>query len=172
MDKQDPRDPQNWIPRELFEAYVGSQSHSLLAFYDKARDKKNPLLWSFDPLAVFLPPAWFGLRRQWAMWATFTGLIGVVPFIEYGLGITLPNAAFVGTMFAMGMMARGLLLTSANALYLKLKGQGLSGAALKDALKDRAALNAPFAVAALVGSVMIVFGLAHLASILSGKPFP
>jgi hypothetical protein len=172
MEKSDPRDPRNWIPRELFAVYVGPQSDSLLFYYDKATSKKNPLVWSFDVLAVLLLPAWLGLRQQWPMWATFTGLIGIVPFIEYGLGIAIPNGAFVGTAFALGMMARGLLLTSANALYAKLKRQGLTGAALEDALRDRARINIPFALAALVGSVMVIFGLAHLASILSGKPFP
>src|SRR5262245_53913242 len=129
MEKSDPRDPQNWIPRELFEAYVGSHSHDLLVFYDKAVAKKNPLMSSFDLLAVLLLPAWLGLRQQWALWATFTGFIGVLPFVEHALGITIPNAVFVGTGVGMGTLARGLLLANANTLFLKLKRKGLSGAA-------------------------------------------
>jgi hypothetical protein len=172
MEKHAPRDPKNWIPRDLFAAYLGPSSDDMLVYYDKAVNKRNPLVMSFSPLAFFLLPAWLGLRQQWGMWATFTGLIGVLLLIERALGIAIPNGAFVGTGVAMGMMARGLLLINANAHYSKLTRQGLSGAVLVDALRDRARLNIPFAVAGGVGSVMIIFGLAHLASMLSGRPFP
>ena len=172
MEKRDPRDPKNWIPRDLFAAYLGPHSDDMLIYYDKAVEKKNPLSMSFSPLAVFLLPAWLGLRQQWAVWATFTGLIGVMPLIEGAFGIAIPNGAFVGTGFAMGMMGRGLLLTSANARYQKLTRQGVSGAALLEALRDCARLNVPFAIAGGVGSVAVVFGLAYLASVLSGRPFP
>ncbi|MEO6603591.1 MAG: hypothetical protein ABIQ16_27150, partial [Polyangiaceae bacterium] len=66
------KDPQNWIPRELFAAYVGARSEDLMAYYDKAQSKKNPLTFSFNLLAVLALPAWLGLRRQWALWGTFT----------------------------------------------------------------------------------------------------
>jgi len=134
MEKRDHRDPKNWIPRDLFAAYLGPRSDDMLAYYDKALSKKNPLLMSFSPLAFFLLPAWLGLRQQWAMWATLTGLVGVLPFIERALGIAIPNGAFVGTGVAMGMMARGFLLVSANAHYSKLVRQGLSGVDLLEAL--------------------------------------
>jgi len=172
MKKREHRDPKNWIPRDLFAAYLGPRSDDMLAYYDKALSKKNPLLMSFSPLAFFVLPAWLGLRQQWAMWATFTGLIGVLPFIERALGIAIPNSAFVGTALAMGMMARGLLLISANAHYLKLTRQGLSRALLLEALRDRARLNIPFAIVGGVGSVMINFALAYLASTLNRRPFP
>lgn len=153
----------------MFAAYVGPGSNDLLAYYDKARDKKNPLLMSFNLLAVLALPAWLGLRRQWAMWATFTGLIGILPFLERALGINLPMGGFVGMGVAMGFMARGLLLTSANAQFLKLQRQGLSAGALRDALQGRAEANIPFAVAGGLGSVTVIFGLAHLAMVLSGQ---
>lgn len=169
MPNVDPRDPQNWIPRELFAAYVGPGSDDLLAYYDKAKDKKNPLLMSFNLLAVLALPAWLGLRSQWAMWGTFTGLIGILPFVEHALGITLPMGGFVGMGVAMGFLARGLLLTSANGRYAKLKRQGLSDGAVRDALQGRARPNIPFAVAGGLGSVTVIVGLAHLALILSGQ---
>jgi hypothetical protein len=172
MEKLDARDPRSWIPRELFAEYLGPHSDDLLAYYDKAVAKKNPLFMSFNPLAMLLLPAWLGARQQWAMWATFTGLIGAVPFIEQALGIDIPNGAFAGAALVMGLQARGLLLTTATARYLKLKRQGLTAGAVRDALRDRARLNIPFALAAGVGSVMVIFGLAHLASVLSGRPFP
>ncbi len=172
MEKTDPRDPQNWIPRELFAAYVGEGSDDMLAYYDKAAAKKNPMLMSFNLLAVLALPAWLGLRSQWGMWAVFTGLIGSLPFVEYALGIDFPNGAFVGAGVAMGFMARGLLLASANGQYLKLKREGKSAGAIREALQNRARLNIPFAVAGGVGCLMVVLGLAHLAAIATGRPFP
>jgi hypothetical protein len=168
----DPRDPQNWIPRTIFAAYVGPGSDDLLAYYDKARAKKNPLLMSFNLLAVLALPAWLGLRQQWALWGTFTGLIGVLPFLEYALGIALPMGAFVGMGVAIGFMARGLLLTSANVQFAKLKKRGLSDNAIAEELHGRARSNIPFAVAGGLGSVTVIMGLAHLALILSGHRGP
>ena len=164
-----PRDPQNWIPRELFAAYVGAGSDDLLAYYDKARGKNKPISMSFNLLAVLALPAWLGLRQQWAMWATFTGLIGVVPFFEQVSGIVLPPSAFVGTGIAMGFMARGLLLTSANAHYLKLKRQGATESAVREALQDRARASVPWAIAGGLASVAVVVGLGFLAKLFGGS---
>jgi hypothetical protein len=172
MAKLDVRDPQNWIPRELFAAYVGPDSEALLAYYDKAKVQKNPLLMSFNLLAVLVLPAWLGLRQQWAMWATFTGLIGVVPFFEHALGVELPSSVFVGVGVAMGAMARGFLLTSANGRYLKLKRKGLTDGAIREALDGKARSNIPFAVAGGFGSLTVIVGLAHLAQILTGQLGP
>ena len=169
MANPDAQDPKNWIPRELFAAYVGSGSDDLVAYYDKALVKKNPLFMSFNLLAVLLLPAWLGLRRQWAMWGTFTGLIGILPFIELALGVSVPAGALVGVGVAMGGMARGLLLTTANAQYLKLKRRGLDASAIRDALQGRASLNFPFALAAGLGSVTLIVGMAHLAMLLTGR---
>lgn len=172
MEKPDPRDPKNWIPRELFAAYLGEGSDDLLAYYDKAAAKKNPMLMSFSPLAVFVLPAWLGLRSQWAMWGIYTAFIGCLPFIKYALGINYPAGALAGVSVAMGFMARGLLLASATGQYLKLKRQGLTQGAIREALHNRARMNIPFAVVGGVGWLMVVFGLAHLASLASGQPFP
>jgi hypothetical protein len=169
MANADVRDPKNWIPRELFAAYVGPSSDDLLAYYDRALSKKNPLFMSFNLLAVLLFPAWLGLRRQWAMWGTFTGLVSILPFIELSLGVNIPGGAFVGIGVAMGCMARGLLLTSANAQYLKLKRRGLTDGAIRSALEGRASLNFPFALAAGLGSVTVIVGMAHLALLLTGR---
>lgn len=166
MEKHDPRDPKNWIPRDLFAAYLGPHSDDMLAYYDQALLKKNPLAWSSSPLAFFQLPAWLGLRQQWAMWATFTGLIGVLPFVEHALGVAIPNSAFVGTGIVMGMMARGLLLATANAHYRKLTRQGLSGPVLLEALRDRARINVALAIAGGLGSVLVIVGLAYLAAVL------
>ena len=172
MESRGHRDPKNWIPRDLFAAYVGPGSDDMLAYYDKALLKKNPLFMSFNLLAVLLLPAWLGLRQQWAMWATYTGLIGALPFIEHALGITIPNGAFAGSGVAMGLMARGLLLTSANARYQKLTRKGVTGDALVEALRGRAHLSIPLALVGGIGSVIAIVGLAFLASTLGGEPPP
>lgn len=169
MATPDLRDPQNWIPRELFAAYVGPSSDELLAYYDLAREKKNPLHMSFNLLAVLALPAWFGLRRQWAMWGTFTGLIGILPFVERAAGFQVPAGAFVGMGVAMGFMAKGLLLTSANGHYLKLKRRGLEPSAIRDALEGGARRNVPFAIAGGLGSLTLIFALNHLSLVLSGQ---
>ncbi len=172
MAKLDVRDPQNWIPRELFAAYVGPKSDDLLAYYDQAKAKKNPLHLSFNLLAVLALPAWLGMRRQWAMWATFTGLIGVLPFIEHAVGFRVPAGAFIGTGVAMGMMAKGLLLTAANARYLKLKQKVQDPSAIRGELEGGARPNIPFAIAGGLGSVTVIFALNHLALVLSGQSLP
>ena len=60
MEKTDPRDPKNWIPRELFAAYVGDGSSDMLAYYDKAVEYLNTgqyrwnagmFIWSFVTIA-------------------------------------------------------------------------------------------------------------------------
>jgi hypothetical protein len=172
MANLDVRDPQNWIPRDLFAAYVGPSSRALLAYYDRAKERSNPLFMSFDLLAVLALPAWLGLRRQWAMWGTFTGLIGILPFLELALGFQVPSGAFVGVGVATGFMAKGLLLASANGHYLKLKRRGLSASAIRDELQGGARPNIPFAVAGGLGSVTAIFALNHLAQVLSGHPLP
>jgi hypothetical protein len=172
MANLDVRDPQNWIPRELFAAYVGPGSDDLLAYYDQAKAKKNPLYMSFNLLAVLALPAWLGLRRQWAMWGTFTGLIGVLPFIERATGFQVPGGAFVGVGVATGFMAKGLLLASANGHYLKLKRGGATPGAIREALEGRARRNIPFAIAGGLGCVTVIFALNHLAQVLSGQSFP
>lgn len=153
----------------MFAAYVGPDSRSLLDYYDKAKANKNPLTMSFNLLAVLALPAWLGLRQQWAMWATFTGLIGVLPFIERALGVHFPAGGFVGMGVAMGFMARGFLLTSANGQYSKLKRQNLSDVAIREALQGKARANIPFAVAGGFGSVTVIIALGHLAQILAGE---
>ena len=52
MTRPNLRDPDQWVPRELFAAYCGGGSDKLLAYYDKAKAKRQPIVWSFDWLAV------------------------------------------------------------------------------------------------------------------------
>jgi hypothetical protein len=169
MPKADLKNPDVFIPRDLFAAYVGPGSEALLRFYDKVIEKGNPSTLSFDLLAILALPAWFGLHRLWAMWGTYTLLIGILPFIEHVVGHSFPAGALVGTSIAMGLLARGLLVSSANALYLKLKRGGLAPDAVQKALEGRAQASVPLAFAGGVASVAVIVGLGFLAdSVLGG----
>jgi hypothetical protein len=163
MSKLDLRDPQQFIPRELFAAYVGPSSDDLLAYYDKVQQRGNPVVMSFNLLAILILPAWLGLHRLWVLWFTYTGLIGLVAFVEQAFKITIPSGAFVGIGVALGLMARGLLLMNANGLYLKMKRQGRDANAVREALEGRARSSIPLAVVAALGSVGVIWALAQLA---------
>lgn len=162
MSKPDLRDPEQWIPRDLFEAYCGAGSDKLLAYYDKAKAKRQLITADFDWLAFLLLPAWFGYRRQWNLWATLTGLLVVAMLLELFLRIRIPSGAFAGSAMGLGLMAHGILLANANGLYLKLKRAGLSQEALRAALVDRARPSPRLACLALFASLAIGVSLALL----------
>ena len=169
MPELDLQDPRQFIPRELFAAYVGAGSDDLLAYYDKVQERGNPFMMSFNLLAILILPAWFGLRRLWVLWCTYTGLIGLVAFAERALSIEIPSGAFVGTGVAMGLMARGFLLTNANGLYLRLKRQGLDASAVRRALEGRARSSVPLAVAGAIGSAALILALANFAELVFSR---
>jgi hypothetical protein len=149
------RDPENWLPRELFAVYCGPRSTNLLAYYDKAKAKRNPLVFSFDWLAFFVLPAWFAYRRQWTLWTTLVVTVAVLSIGTSLAHVQLPAGAFSGGLLAMGMMAQGCLLLNANGRYLKLKNQGLSDDAIRGELADKASPHVGFALAGLAGAIAI-----------------
>ncbi|HET6336908.1 MAG TPA: DUF2628 domain-containing protein [Polyangiales bacterium] len=160
------RDPEQWVPRELFAAYCGEESGSMLAYYDKAKTKRKAIVFSFDWLAFFVLPAWLGYRRQWALWATLTVSIAVITAGAALLDVHVPGGAFGGGLIAMALMARGLLLTSANSLYSKLKQRGLAADAIRAELANKAAPSVGLAIAGLLGALVVqglVAALARLA---------
>ncbi|HTQ06463.1 MAG TPA: DUF2628 domain-containing protein [Polyangiaceae bacterium] len=165
MPTLDLKNPEKFIPRDLFAAFVGPGSDDLLAYYDKAQEKGKPVVASFNLLALLLLPAWLGLRRLWAIWAVYTGLVALLHVVEYVLKVDLPAGAFVGFGVALGFMARGLLLTDANARYLKLKRQKLDSDAIRRALDGRARSSVPLAVAAGLGSVGVIVALGYLVDV-------
>jgi len=162
MDKPDLRDPAQWLPRELFAAYCGPGSDKLLAYYDKAKAKRQLIVFQFDWLAFFAVPAWFGYRQQWTLWATVVGVVAAATVIEALARIHLPAGAFGGAMMAVGLMAHGLVLTTANGQYLKLKRQGLGPDAIRSALADKARAHLGSAFAGLFGALAIGSALAYL----------
>jgi hypothetical protein len=168
MPKLDPKNPDHWIPRDLYAAYVGEGSEGILEHYDKAKAKRTPTAMSFDLFAILAFPAWLGYRRQWLMWATFVGLIGVAPVVEHLAGWDLPSSVFVGMGLAMGMLARGFLLMSATARYAKLKNQGLDHERIRTAMQDGARRSPLLAMVGGLGAVAIVVGLSILAEVTFG----
>jgi hypothetical protein len=162
MSKPDLRDPDQWIPRELFAAYCGARSDKLLAYYDKAKAKRQLIVTDFDWLAFLLLPAWFGYRRQWNLWGTLTGMLVVATLLELLLHIRLPSGALAGSAMALGLMAHGILLANANGAYLKLKASGASDDAIRAALTDRASPSPRAAALALMGSLAIGVALGLL----------
>jgi Protein of unknown function (DUF2628) len=155
MKTPDIRDPEHWVPRELFAAYCGEQSGSMLDYYDRAKSKRKPIVMSFDALAFFVLPAWLGYRRQWILWATLSGAIAVFTIAAALAKVQLPGGAFGGALIGLGLMARGLLLTTANGQYLKLKQRGSSDAEIRDALADRARPSIALAIVGLLGALVI-----------------
>jgi Protein of unknown function (DUF2628) len=155
MTKPDLRDPDQWIPRDLFADYCGPGSDKLLAYYDKAKAKRQMIVSNFEWFAFLLLPAWLGYRQQWVLWGTLTGCFAALSLLEAFFHFQLPNGAFGGLMIALGLMAHGFLLTNANGLYLKLKQQDLSHDAVRAALLGRARPRAGMACLALVGSLLI-----------------
>jgi hypothetical protein len=160
MNEPKVRDPEPWIPRELFAAYCGPRANKLLAYYDKANAKRQMITPQFDWFALLLLPAWLGYRRQWALWATLAGCLAATSLIEIVLRFQLPNGAFGGLMLALGLMAHGLLLSNAHRLYFKAKKDGLSDEAIRGVLSNQAAPSAGFACLALFGSLALGIMLA------------
>ncbi|HKU42399.1 MAG TPA: hypothetical protein VJR89_29775 [Polyangiales bacterium] len=162
MTRPNLRDPEQWVPRELFAAYCGPRSEALLAYYDKAKAKRQPVVMSFDWLAVFILPAWLGYRRQWTLWATLVGTIGAITIFTELAHVALPSGAFGGALLALGSMARGLLLTNANGQYFKLKQRGLADDAIRVELADKAGPSVGSALAALAGAILVQAALLML----------
>ena len=154
MTKPDLRDPEQWIPRELFAAYCGENSSKLLAFYDKAKAARKPLVFSFDWLAFLALPAWLGYRRQWTLWATLVGMITAITLVESLARFEIPAGAFGGSLIVLGLMAQGLLLTTANGLYVKLKQQGQGDDAIRAALVNKASRSVGLALLGLAGAII------------------
>ena len=143
------------MPRDVFAEYCGANSDKLLAYYDKAKAKRKPVVFSFDWLAILLLPAWLGYRRQWTLWVTLVATIAVITVVTSLADVDAPAGAFGGALLTLGMMAQGLLLMNANGLYSKLKKQGLNEDTIRITVADKARASIRLAVAALVGALLV-----------------
>lgn len=155
MTKPDLRDPEQWIPRELFAKYCGPDAAKLLAYYDKAKAKRQLIVADFAWFPFLILPAWLGYRQQWTLWGTLTGCFATLSLLEGVMRFQVPSGAFGGMMIALGLMAHGFLLSNANGLYLKLTRQGVTGEALESALTGRASPRVGHACLALAGTLVI-----------------
>jgi hypothetical protein len=168
--KVDLRDPANWIPKEMFLAYCGEGSETLSKYYDKCVAKKNMMHMSLNWLSVLLFPAYTGYRRLWSIWATITIIFAGLPFVEALMSRSLPVTAFSGAMLAIGLMGNGLLLMQANAVFHKLKKQGLEIEEIRKRMRFQARPSTGLAFLALGAHVGLVILGAFLADITLGLP--
>ncbi len=169
--KTDMKDVSTWIPKDLFNAYCGEQTDRLSAFYDKALNKQNQMVWSLNWFAILLMPAWLGYRQQWNLLATLTIMVSSVFFIEAFFNLNLGSGIMMGVLFALAFMANGLLLMNAQGEFIKLIEQGLDGAEIKAALQDKASPSIPMALAGLLGYMTVIVIAAALADALFGLPY-
>lgn len=162
MTKPDLRDPEHWLPRELFAVYCGGGSGKLLAFYDEAKRKRQMLGMHFDAFSFLALPMWLGYRRQWNLLATLVSVLLAFGVIEALTSLRIPHGAMAGAMGGLGLLGYGLLLSNANGLYWKLKRQGLNAEAIERAMADRAKPSVGRACAVLVVGLGVSFALAQL----------
>ncbi len=155
----------NWIPQDLFLVYCGENSEKLSAFYEKALSKKTPSVLSVNWLALLVFPAWLGYRRQWALLATLAGILFVLPFLEAAFAFSIPQSAISGVFLYFGFMANGLLLSSANTVYLKLQKNGLSESLIREKISGRASKSPGLAIVALILCVGLIFLSEYLADV-------
>jgi hypothetical protein len=149
-------DPAVWPDRETYATFCGDRTKRLLAHYDKAVARRNPMASSLNWLAMLLFPAWCGYRRQWHIWGIYVGALVLLGLVEALVGIAVPAGAVAGAGIAAGMMANGFLLTSAINRHATLTEQGLAPEAIQDQLRDRAAPSVPGAILGLVGGVVAI----------------
>ncbi len=168
--KIDLKNPTNWIPKNIFKSYCGTNSDKLVIFYDKAVEKRKMNAMSLYWMAIILLPAWLGYRKQWAILITITAIFSIFPFIEAIFDMTIPSAGFTGGLIAIGLMCNGLLLMNANKEFLKLKQRGMDEDQICRALKNRVSPSVGFAIASLILYLVFVIGSVFLADILFSFP--
>lgn len=158
--KFDAKDPETWIPKDIFLAYCGENSGKMGIFYDKAVKSKNAFSFSLNWLAILLLPAWLGYRKLWTIHLTFSILIGAISFVEFYFDFVLPSSSFTGSGVALGMMATALYFQDANIKYHKLKITIETSEEILTKMKGKGAASIPLAVVGLISSLIIIFGLA------------
>ena len=169
--KIDVNDPNNWIPKDIFESYCGDKSDKLLSFYDKAVEKRKMYTLSLNWGALLLLPAWLGYRRQWTTLAIITVLIAVLPFFEALFSISISNSSVLGVQIAIGLLANGFLLITAQSEFSKLKQNGTDNYTIKSVLEGKASPSMKYAILSLVAYFVILFGMALIADVLIGLPY-
>jgi hypothetical protein len=165
------KDPQSWISRDLFESYCGSDSERLLSYYDKAVQKKNIFPWSMNWFAFFFFPAWLGYKKQWQTLSTLAAIFAALPFVKGYLGLShISSSSLIGICLAMSFMANGMVLMSANSIFIKLNKRGMDMEQIRSRLKDRACSSIASAIVGAVLFVLVQFAAAIVAGMIFGLP--
>lgn len=166
----DYKNPENWIPRDLFQSYCGEKSERLISFYDKAVEKRKMQIVSINWLALFLFPAWLGYRKQWSILIALTAIFSVLPFLEGMFSFKLPTPGFAGGLLAVGLLANSFLLMNAQKDFSRLKQSGMDNDAIKNQLENKASPSVKTAVLSLFGYLVITFFAAIIADVIYGLP--
>lgn len=169
------RDPASWIDKESFAAWLGGNEPSrepLLRFYDKAAQKRNATALSVNVLAILMLPGFLGYRRLWASWTALTAVICAAVVAESWFRYQIPLSAFLGPLLAMGFLANGLALATANRQYWALKGTGSSSVEIREALAGRARPSISLAIGAVVAHFGLIFAASWIASALTRHHVP
>ena len=170
MPKAD-RDPSQWISKELFAAYCGADDRRMQDYYERACAKRTLVFMRFHWLPVLLLPFWLGYRQQWLLWSVLVGSVALVlPWVELHAGVRLPASGLTGTWLAIGMMGEGLLLSTANQRFQRLKAQGESPEQIERLLTDRAKRSLEMGLAGGLGALALGIVGAQLIQILWAHP--
>jgi hypothetical protein len=161
-------EPKVWIPRELYADFCGEKIGPCLRHYDKARTKRNPLVTSFNWLAILCLPAWLAYRQRWQLLITLTIVVCLASIASDAFGFNVPAGAYGGVGIALGLMAHGFLLTDANHRYGQLVARAQDPASIQAALVNAASGRPLFALLGIAGSVAISFALSLASELLFG----
>jgi hypothetical protein len=161
-------EPKVWIPRELYAAFCGEEDGPCLRQYDKARMKRNPMVMSFNWLAILCLPAWLAYRQRWQLLLAVTIVVCLASIASDAFGVMVPAGAYGGVGIALGLMAHGFLLTDANHRYGQLVAQNQDQESMQAALANAARGRPLFALLGVAGSVAVSFGLSLASELFSG----
>lgn len=165
------RDTENWIPKEIFEAYCGERSNSLLVYYDKAVSKKSMNLLSLNWMAILVLPAWLGYRKQWSALITITIIFVMIPFLEAILSIPISNAGILGGLLVLGLLGNSIILINAQRDFGKLKEKGIDHDTVKRQLINKVSPSVKYAFVGLFVYIFCSVGAAIIADLIFGLPY-
>lgn len=155
---------ETWIPKEFFMLYCGD--NKLSKFYDRAVEKNNINLRSFNLFALLVPPLWFSSRKQWDVMLYFLIILVLDSAFETFFNINLPSIliSFL-IIIAPSVFSYSLILRKATTKYNKLKSNGLNEEEIKTSLKDniktsyKMAILGPLAWIAIFSIALLIMSI-------------
>jgi len=155
MNSIDNKNPESWIPKDLFMLYCGD--NKLEKFYEKAVAKKNINQVKFNLVAILFPPLWFSSRKQWLVLLYFSFIIFLDTFLETYFNKAFPASAYVLLSIIPAFLSYSIILRMANYKYYNLKAKGLSQEDIKLGLKDKAKQSYKSAILGILAWVFSIY---------------